>query len=157
MFSNAEQTNGQPVPDLDELDLKIVDLLRTEGRTSIPELARRVNTSRPTAYARFNRLIEIGTITGFHAAIETSHVGLTVSALLMVKTEQEQWRPVADELLANPSVVWVGLITGDADFAMLVRAESLRHLRDVILDNLVQTPGVKSIVTNILLEELNSN
>ncbi|MEL6984078.1 MAG: Lrp/AsnC family transcriptional regulator [Actinomycetota bacterium] len=145
-----------PGPGLDELDLKIVRVLEEAGRTSIPEVARLVGTSRPTAYARFDKLIESGAITGFHASVDHEQLGLTVTALLMVETEQSNWRPVAEELLANPSVVWLGLITGKADFAMLVRAEDLGHLRDVILDRLVKTPGVKSIVTNILLEELTS-
>lgn len=141
-------------PALDELDLQIVSLLQANGRMSIPEIARQVNTSRPTAYARFDRLLENGTITGFRAEVPPDRLGLSVAALLMIETEQAEWRTVAEELLANPDVVWLGLVAGKADFALLVRAESLGHLRDVILDGLVQTPGVKSVVTNIMLEEL---
>lgn len=148
---------SQPPPDLDELDVKIVRVLQEAGRTSIPEIARLVDTSRPTAYARFDKLVDSGTITGFHASVDHQRLGLTVTALLMVETEQADWRSVAEELSANPAVFWLGFITGEADFAVLVRAEDLGHLRDVILDRLVQTPGVKSIVTNILLEEMTSS
>ena len=139
---------------LDDLDLQIVRLLQNEGRLSVPEIARRVNTSRPTAYARFKRLVEDGTITGFQAQIDHRRLGLPVAALLLIETHQSQWRTVADELLDDPSVVWLGLITGPADLAVLVRAESLGHLRDVILNDVTQATGVKSIETNILLEEL---
>lgn len=121
---------------------------------SVPELAEVVNTSRATAYARFNRLREIGTVTGFHAQVEPEHLGLTVAALLMVKTDQPSWRAIAEQLVQNPSVAWLGLSAGEADFVMLVRAENLSHLRDVVLDDVLGTPGVQSIVTNILLEEM---
>lgn len=145
--------NSQNSVQLDELDQKIVKELRANGRISIPELAKKVDTSRPTAYARFDRLIENGTITGFHAEVEHDHLGLNVSALLMITTDQPQWRTVADAVAANDDVVWLGLSTGNTDFVAIVRAKDLSHLRDVILEGLLQTPGVKAISTNILLEE----
>lgn len=145
--------DSKSVFELDELDLKIVRLLQADGRTSIPDVAAKVNTSRPTAYARFNRLVEAGIISGFHAHVEPQHLGLHVGALLSVTVEQSDWREVGDKLLQDDSVVWVGLGAGHPDFAILVRARDLHHLRDVILERLLQTPGVKAIVTSILLDE----
>ena len=142
-----------PQIELDELDLKIISLLQRDGRISIPDMATEVNTSKPTAYARFNRLVESGVISGFHAQIDPHHLGLEVGALLSVTVEQADWRSVRDELSQDESVVWLGLGAGHPDFAMLVRARDLSHLRDVILERLLQTAGVKSIVTSILLDE----
>ena len=146
--------NSQVVPDLDELDKKIVKVLQADGRISIPDLAKQVNTSRPTAYARFNRLLENGTITGFRAEVSHDHLGRAVTALLMITTDQPDWRTVADVIAANENVVWLGLSTGNADFVAIVRAQDLSHLRDVILEGLLRTPGIRSTVTNIILEEL---
>lgn len=72
----------------------------------------------------------------------------------MVRIKQPDWRAVADRLLRNPSVEWLGLSAGNADFAMLVRAASLGHLGDLVLQDVLGTSGVESIVTDILLEEL---
>ena len=146
--------NSQHSASLDDLDQKIVKELCANGRISIPELAKKVDTSRPTAYARFDRLVENGTISGFHAEVKHEHLGLTVAALLMITTDQPQWRDVAEAVAENPDVVWLGLSTGNTDFVAIVRAKDLPHLRDVILEGLLQTPGVKAISTNILLEEL---
>lgn len=150
----SSRTKSEELPDLDELDQKIVKLLQTNGRISIPELAKQVNTSRPTAYARFDRLVENGTITGFSAEVNHEHLGLAVTALLMINTDQTEWRRVADTIRSDQDIVWLGLSTGNADFVALIRAHDLSHLRDVILDRLLQTPGVTAIVTNIVLEEM---
>lgn len=146
--------NSEILPDLDALDKKIVKVLQDDGRISIPDLAKQVNTSRPTAYARFNRLVENGTITGFRAEVRHDHLGRVVTALLMITTDQPEWRNVADAIAENEDVVWLGLSTGNADFVAMVRAEDLPHLRDVILEDLLRTPGIRAIVTNIVLEEL---
>jgi len=153
-MNSANEMNSSNMPDLDELDQKIVKVLQTNGRISVPELAKQVNTSRPTAYARFDRLVESGTITGFRAEVNHEHLGLAVTALLMISTDQPEWRKVADTIRNDEDIVWLGLSTGNADFVALVRAHDLSHLRDVILDRLLQTPGITAIVTNIVLEEL---
>lgn len=46
------------VYELDELDLKILQELQTDGRISITELAERVGSSRPTITSRLRRLLE---------------------------------------------------------------------------------------------------
>lgn len=146
-------SNDNSSIELDDLDLKIINLLQVNGRISVPDIANVVNTSKPTAYARFNRLVEAGVISGFHARVDPHHLGLDVGALLSVTVEQADWRVVRDELAQDESVVWLGLGAGHPDFAMLVRARNLSHLRDVILERLLQTQGVKSITTSILLDE----
>ena len=144
---------GQPENGLDAVDLAIVNLLQADGRMSIPDIATAVHVSKPTAYARFNRLVETGVVSGFHARVDPAHFGLEVGELLSVTVDQADWRSVRDELSRDESVVWLGLGAGHPDFAMIVRARDLGHLRDVILERLLQTPGVKSIVTSILLDE----
>src|SRR5690242_15448223 len=55
---------------LDDIDRRIVAALVDDGRISINELAARVNVSRATAYARFERLRSAGVITGFRAEVD---------------------------------------------------------------------------------------
>ena len=83
---------------LDDVDQKIVDVLRHEGRLSIPQLAERVGISRANAYQRFDRLLDDGTILGFNAVIDPARVGLEVAALCLVRTNQREWRTIADGL-----------------------------------------------------------
>lgn len=141
-------------PPLDDLDRKIVETLKRDGRLSIPALAEAVGTSRATAYSRFDRLVDTGVITGFAATVDPHHLGLTVSALAMVRITQARWRAVADALATIDGVEWLALSAGNSDFVMLLRARSLEHLRDVVLEQVLAVKGVQGIETRVLLEEL---
>ncbi|CAN5579284.1 Lrp/AsnC family transcriptional regulator [soil metagenome] len=130
---------------LDHIDRRIIDELRADGRRSIPALARSVGVSRATAYARFDRLVERGVITGFTATVDPAALGLGVSALVLVNVRQGRWRDLQQDLSALPGVEWVGVATGPFDFVLLTRAEDLVHLRDVVL---------RGLQTIVLLDEL---
>lgn len=141
-------------PPLDELDRTIVAALREDGRVSIPTLAERVGTSRATAYARFDRLVDRGAITGFRAIVDHEQLGLGVSALLLISGQQTVWPELAQRLRSTYGVEWVGLCAGQFDFAVLVRARDLHELRDVVLDELLRIPGLTNVQTSVLLDEL---
>lgn len=142
------------MPLLDELDRTIVDTLRADGRLTVPALAERVGTSRATAYARFDRLVERGVITGFRASVDHEALGLGVGALLLISGRQTEWPDMARQLRETYGVEWVGLCAGQFDFAVLVRARDLHELRDVVLDRLLRVPGITNVQTSVLLDEL---
>lgn len=144
----------EPTPPLDELDRTIVDTLRDDGRLTIPALAERVGTSRATAYARFDRLLDRGVVTGFRATVDHEALGLGVSALLLISGQQTVWPDMAQRLRTTYGVEWVGLCAGQFDFAVLVRARDLHELRDVVLDGLLRVPGITNVQTSVLLDEL---
>ncbi len=139
---------------LDDLDRTIVATLRTDGRLTVPALAERVGTSRATAYARFDRLVDRGVITGFRATVDHEQLGLGVSALLLISGQQTVWAELAKGLRSTYGVEWVGLCAGQFDFAVLVRARDLHELRDVVLDELLRIPGITNVQTSVLLDEL---
>jgi DNA-binding Lrp family transcriptional regulator len=142
------------VLELDEVDRRMIDALRADGRMTAPMLAERLGIGRATAYSRFDRLVDRGVIDGFSARVDTTAVGLTVSALVLVDVRQHRWRDLRAELSALPGVEWLGVATGRFDFILLVRADSLEHLRDVALRELQQIEGVRSAETVVLLDEI---
>ena len=138
---------------LDEVDRKMIDELRADGRMSIPMLAERVGVSRATAYHRFDRLVDSGVITGFTAVVDPAAVGTDVSALILVNVRQGHWRDLAAQLRSLAGVEWIGVATGSFDFVIHARAWSLDHLRDVILSDVQGIEGIRSSETIVLLDE----
>jgi len=139
---------------LDSIDQQMIDILRRDGRRSAPQLATELGIGRATAYNRLDRLIDDKIITGFSARVDYRAVGQSVAALVLVNVEQGRWRDLNDDLAALPGVEWVGVTAGQYDYALVVRADSLDHLRDVALQELQQTPGVRSAQTVVLLDEV---
>lgn len=140
--------------DLDDIDREMIDALRADGRASAPALASRLGIGRATAYHRLDRLIEAGVITGFGARVDGEAVGLPIAALVLVTVQQGRWRDLRTELRSLPGVEWIGVGTGRFDFVLLLRADSLAHLRDVALHELQQIDGVRTAETIVLLDEI---
>jgi len=140
--------------ELDDTDRRMIDLLRSDGRMSAPVLAERLSIGRATAYSRLDRLTDAGAIVGFSARVDPVAIEMSVSALVLVNVRQGLWRDLRDRLRALPGVEWVGVATGRFDFVLLVRGDSLEHLRDVALHELQHIEGVRSAETIVLLDEL---
>ena len=56
--------------ELDKIDVEILRALQEDARLSFRALARRIGVSVPTISARVSNLLQLGIITGFHAAVD---------------------------------------------------------------------------------------
>ena len=140
--------------DLDAIDCQMIDILRGDGRRTAPQLATDIGIGRATAYNRLDRLVDENVITGFTATVDHQATGQTVAALVLVNVEQGRWRDLHAQLTQLPGLDWIGVTAGQYDYAMIVRADSLDHLRDVALQQLQQTDGVRAAQTIMLLDEV---
>lgn len=145
--------SGQPARPLDDVDRRIIDALVRDGRISVRTLADRIHISRSSAYARVERLIQDGVITGFRAEIAPEPAGLKTSAYVALRIEQNTWREVSAELARVRYIEHAALLGGDYDVLALVRAPDNTALRDVVLGDVQAIPGVLSTRTWLVFEE----
>jgi DNA-binding Lrp family transcriptional regulator len=138
---------------LDDTDRQIVGLLTQDGRMSINELAHRVHISRATAYARLERLLSSGVITGFTATVDPNKLGYSIAALVLVNVDQAQWREIREAVLQLPGLEYLAFTSGGFDLVLLVRLPDISDLRDVVLVRLHDIPGIRSTQTIFVLDE----
>ncbi|MBV9255903.1 MAG: Lrp/AsnC family transcriptional regulator [Actinobacteria bacterium] len=139
---------------VDEVDRRLIDLLRDDARASVNDLATQANVSRANAYQRLARLRESGAIRRFTVDVDHRQLGDTITALVFVDIDQHAWREMGARLLELPGVDYVGFTTGTMDIVLIVRAPDMQHLRDVVLERLQSFPEVRSTQTSFVLEEL---
>ncbi|RQX03450.1 Lrp/AsnC family transcriptional regulator [Micromonospora inaquosa] len=145
--------SGRSARSLDEVDRRILDELVRDGRTSVRTLAERIHISRTNAYARVERLLRDGVITGFRAQVAPAAAGLGTSAYIALTIEQNTWREVSAELARVRYIEHAALLGGDHDVLALVRAPDNAALRDVVLGRVQSIPGVLSTRTWLVFEE----
>jgi len=145
---------GRSVRPLDGPDRLILSELIRDARTSIRSLAERVHISRANAYARVDRLVADGVITGFSAQIAHERAGLGTSAYVSLSIEQNSWREVSARLGRLPYVEHVSMLGADFDVLVLVRAPDNAALRDLVLDRIQSIPGVQTTRTWLVFDEL---
>ncbi|ANY08468.1 Lrp/AsnC family transcriptional regulator [Pseudonocardia sp. HH130630-07] len=141
---------------LDAVDRRIVAELEADARLSGRALAERVQISRANAYARLERLVTDGVITGFHARVDPVRAGLLTSAYVTMTVRQNSWRDLQDRLRAIPEVRHMALLGGEFDVMLLVRATDNDALRRVVLERLQAIPGVLATRTFLIFEDVDN-
>lgn len=139
--------------DLDDTDRRILAELTADGRLSMRTLAERLHISRANAYARVDRLRTTGVIRGFTADIDATAAGLGTSAYVTLNVRQADWREIRAGLQGLPGVEHIGLIGGEFDVILLVRARDNADLRRLVLDEIQGMPGVLNTRTHLVFEE----
>lgn len=138
---------------LDDIDRRVIDLLRADGRMSIRAVAERAHISRANAYSRLERLRNQGVIRGFTAVVDPEKYGTALSAYVSVRIEQHSWERFRSYLRDIPEVDHAALVSGDVDLLLLVRVTDASALRTFVLERLQRIPEVKSTQTMFILDE----
>ncbi|MEX1079393.1 MAG: Lrp/AsnC family transcriptional regulator [Homoserinimonas sp.] len=139
--------------EVDAIDRRIIAELGRDARLSVRALAERVHISRTAVHTRLNTLLEHGVITGFTATVDRQALGLSVSAVVIVKVDAD-WPTVSAALAALPFVEKAQALSGDIDILLTVSAPTQEQLSETILSRIHSMPGVASTRSYIVLGEL---
>jgi Lrp/AsnC family transcriptional regulator, leucine-responsive regulatory protein len=77
---------GSEIPELDAIDLQIMQILQEQGRIPHVKLGEQVGLSAPSVIERVKKLEDSGIITGYHASVDARRLGKDVTAFIGVST-----------------------------------------------------------------------
>ncbi|GAB3132162.1 Lrp/AsnC family transcriptional regulator [Microbispora hainanensis] len=140
--------------ELDATHLKILEVLRDNGRVSVSALAERVGISRANAYTRFEALRADGVIKRFTAEIDHQRAGLGIVALIFVTVRQQMWRQFRAQLAQMPEVEYCAITTGQHDAMIQVRMADVAEVHAMVTERLANIPAVKATETVFILDEV---
>ncbi len=151
---NGPRLSGQIAGGLDDVNMRILSVLRDDGRISMAALADKVNVSRASVYNRVEQMIATGVITGFSAQVDPSLVGLQVCALVFVTVHPQSWNRFREGILQMPDVEYCTITTGEHDAMLLIRAVDIGGVHDFVTGVVAARPEVKSVVSVVVLDEV---
>ena len=135
---------------MDETDLKLVGLLRADGRATALSLARRLGVSRGTVQNRMARLEKDRVILGYTvrlaAAVEAPHI----TALMNIAVDSNREDGVRLALQTDPAVRVLHSTTGRWDLVAELQAATLPAF-DRVLERIRRVEGIGRTETSILL------
>jgi DNA-binding Lrp family transcriptional regulator len=135
---------------VDDLDYKMIALLRSDARRPAASLAAELRVSRATVRSRIDRLIESGVIRGFTIAVD-DHVNRNlVQAVMMIEVEGKDSGKVVKRLRGFPEVRKLHSTNGHWDLVAELVAGSLGEF-DELLNRIRSVDGIRSTETNIFL------
>jgi len=141
---------------MDDLDQRIVGLLREDGRQSYAAIGRVVGLSTAAVKRRVERLEAAGVIQGYAAMVDRDQLGLELQAFIDIRFAgtarmEDIWKAAE----GVPSVIAAYAVAGDLDAVLHVRVRDIVHLQE-LLAWLRGKPEVTGTRTRIILEARSS-
>lgn len=143
---------------LDRADLKLLELLQQDGRTTVQALSEAIHLSARATLNRVRKLEAQGLIEGYRALISRAALGeqICVFAEIALKDQRQAVVQRFEKRMAiTPEVVACYVISGRYDYLVRIGCPHLAHYHRLIsawLDD--SALGVEKIVTNIELQTI---
>ncbi|MCP3733486.1 Lrp/AsnC family transcriptional regulator [Sphingomonas sp. RP10(2022)] len=131
-------------PTLDEVDTKLIELLRANGRATNQELAERLSVTAATVSARLRRLDE-ARVMRVVAVTDFSAHNYNVLIALGVKVRGRGVRDVGRDLATLPEVLSVNIMSGAYELELLVGLHGFEEIKTLLLDHIAGIEGVAEI------------
>ncbi|MHB2167775.1 Lrp/AsnC family transcriptional regulator [Alsobacter sp. R-9] len=135
---------------MDDLDGRLISILRHDGRRSLSAMAAELGVSRATVRARLERLEATGEIIGYTVVLRADAVAQPVRGLTMIEVEGRMKDRVIDALAGFAEIGAVHTTNGRWDLVVELSAQSLTDL-DAVLSRLRLVPGITGSETTLLL------
>ncbi len=136
---------------IDEIDVRILELLQEHGRMKRNRIAEEVGLSVPSVSERMRKLEERGVITGYHAVLDHKRLHFDITAFIRVIVDGSEYYPeFIRRACALDEVLEVHSITGEGSHILKVRTRNTTTL-ERLLSRIQSWPGVHGTVTSIVL------
>jgi Lrp/AsnC family leucine-responsive transcriptional regulator len=142
-----------PVPG-DRIDRAILTALQRDGRIANIDLAEEISLSPSACLRRVKALEASGVIEGYRAEVSRAEAGLGLTAFVGLKVDghsRETSRQLEQALTAIPAVVACYLVSGDDDFMIEVAVRDLADYEQVLLDQILAIPAVRTAQTTFAI------
>ncbi len=136
--------------EIDKTDLKIVNLLLSNGRMTASEIARQIgNISERAVRYRIDKMVqeEVIRISG---VARPQAFGLTVTADVWMEVESDKIREVAMKMTEYENVTYVACSIGETDVSIQVVAKDTDEVYHFVTEVVRKVPGVRRTTTSIV-------
>ncbi|WP_424969297.1 Lrp/AsnC family transcriptional regulator [Dinoroseobacter sp. S76] len=137
---------------LDQTDRRIVEILESQGRTSLSDIGKEVGLSGPAVGERLRGLQQDGYVTGFSAGVDLRRFGYTIQALVRIKPRSGQLRNVERMIEEQPRFVSCDRVTGDDCYVARLMLRDVAELDEIILPLHDRAETNTSIVKSCIFE-----
>jgi DNA-binding Lrp family transcriptional regulator len=139
---------------MDDIDRKIVALLRQNARRSFQNIGAKVALSAPAVKRRVDRLEADGVIRSYAAVVDPAAMGWHTHAVVALYCEgRMSGGEVRAAVEGHPEVEAAYTVAGEASAILHVRAADTQHLEQA-LERIRDTPGVRRTHTQVVLSTL---
>jgi len=137
---------------IDDIDLRILDMLQRNGKLSQAKIAGAVGLTTPSVNERIKKMERHGMIRGFVALLDHEKMGFPLTAYVDIALEHPRFeKGFVDDLEKLLGVQECHYLAGEYAYRLKVKAMSPGALADFLQQRIATIKGVASMRTQISL------
>ena len=144
--------------ELDNKDIKILEILKEDGSLTSKEISKIVNMPITTVHHRIKKLKENGIIKRYTIELDYEKLNYPVSAYILIEVDYDQLKKeniTQHELIARfkkyDEITQAEIITGEMDIIIKVRTKTIKQLDNFIVRILRNINGIHKTKTILVL------
>jgi len=145
---------------IDRTDKKILEILQKNAKITNAKLSQEIGLSPAPTLERVRKLEARGIISGYHAKLNMSKVGLGVSTFVMVSLKGHNKKNIdsfLDRIKDVENIVECHHITGSGDFILRIVAEDIESYQELMLDKVSEIEVTDSLQSMVILSTFKDN
>lgn len=136
---------------LDDIDIKILNILQKSGRTKRNKLAEEVGLSIPSVSERLNKLEEKGIIDGYYAKLNKKNFGYDIMAyIIVVMDSSKHYKNLISKVEKIPEILECHSVLGEGSHLLKAIVKNTEAL-EKLLSEIQSWTGVTSTKTTFVL------
>lgn len=140
--------------EIDNVDLKILEILMKNAKKPYTEVAKQVFVSGGTVHVRMKKLEDAGIVKGTTLEIDPTKLGYDITAFIGIfLAKSELYDDVIRQLKEIPEIINVHYTTGNYSMFARIHCKDTQHLKDLLHDKIQKVDGIVRTDTMISLEE----
>ena len=138
---------------LDDLDMKLLFELTTNGNISVPVLSKKLGINASVLYSRIKRLVRKKVIKKFTIEMDDSLLGIGVKASVGINRDPKSKTQSHKDLLEIDAIVSISEVTGRFDIMTEVYSIDLEDLHTIVIEKIGKIEGVQNTETFVELQK----
>ena len=135
----------------DKKDIRILEILEVDGRSTASDIAKEVDLSIPAVGERIKKLTEKGLIKQFSAILDHKQIGLDLTAFVFIISEHsDHYNEFIEKAKETKAIAECHSITGGGSHILKVRVKNSQSLEDFLYE-IQNWPGVSRTQSNVVL------
>ncbi len=135
---------------MNDLDLRLVALLKRNARMSVTQMSFELNASRITIDSHIKKLEESGVIKGYTVKLGSEEFRHKISGWILINAEANKEEAAIAKMIEMPELTRLHTTNGKWDLAAEIQTQTLEEF-DRAISKLRQIAGITETETSLLL------
>jgi Lrp/AsnC family transcriptional regulator for asnA, asnC and gidA len=128
--------------EMDDINLKIIDMLNRDSSTPFVEIAKRIGISDATVHIRVRRMISVGIINKFTISVDNNLLGYDHLAFMGINISPGSADEIISDLSRVDEVLEMHEMHGRFDLLLKLRAKNLDQMRNIVENKICKLPHI---------------